>query len=90
MRIAQARMTMELLHNRWNAEAAVQRSLEILEERVQGEGGCILIDRNGAIGWGHNTPHMPCAYHKSGMEEPKVYIRKQDERTEGRYEHGTA
>jgi beta-aspartyl-peptidase (threonine type) len=83
MRIAQARMTMELLRDGMNAEEAVKRSLEILEKRVQGEAGCILIDRQGRVGWGHNSSHMPCGYRTSGMPGPAVFLRKQDER-EGR------
>ncbi|MCW3054810.1 MAG: Asparaginase [Chthonomonadales bacterium] len=82
MRLAQARMAMELLHDGLSAEEAVQRSMEILGARVDGEGGCILIDRAGSIGWGHNSPQMPCAYFRSGMDAPVAFIAKQEERAE--------
>ena len=84
MRIAQARMTMELLRDGLSVEDAAQRSMSILGERVAGEGGCILIDRTGNIAWEHNSPQMPCAYHRTGMDAPKVFIAKEDERAERR------
>ncbi len=45
----------------WPQEAA-QKAVRILEDRVAGRGGVILIDRHGRIGWSFNTPRMAYAY----------------------------
>lgn len=52
------------------AKAAVR----VLAERVQGEGGLIMIDQAGRVGFAHNTPHLARAYMIDGMVEPEVGI----------------
>lgn len=42
-------------------EGAAEEAIARLEERFQGRAGIILIDRQGRIGHGHNTPRMAVA-----------------------------
>ena len=44
------------------AQQACEAALQVLTERVQGEGGVIAIDARGRIGAAHNTDAMPRAY----------------------------
>jgi beta-aspartyl-peptidase (threonine type) len=62
-------------------EQAAQRAMDILQERVDGRAGCILLDRNGRIGWAHNEPNMPVAYRTEDMDAPAC-VRSQKRRKE--------
>lgn len=42
--------------------AAAVRSIELLEQRVEGYGGVIMLSPDGAYGFAHNTPRMAFAY----------------------------
>jgi beta-aspartyl-peptidase (threonine type) len=44
------------------AAAAAEMAVDLLNQRVQGLGGIILIDRRGDYGFAHNTPKMAFAY----------------------------
>jgi L-asparaginase / beta-aspartyl-peptidase len=57
-------------------EEAARKAIELLTERVGGEGGCILLDQRGRIGWAHNTRDMACAYRSEDMDTPAVFTRK--------------
>jgi beta-aspartyl-peptidase (threonine type) len=57
-------------------QAAAERVITMLHERVNGEGGCIVLDRAGRIGWAHNSSHMSCAYRTEGMKEPVVKLKR--------------
>jgi beta-aspartyl-peptidase (threonine type) len=41
---------------------AAQEAIEILARRVDGFGGCIMLDAHGRVGFAFNTPHMAYAY----------------------------
>lgn len=45
-------------------------------EKIGGEAGCILIDREGNVAWSHNSPHFAVAYQTSDGPTPAVFIRK--------------
>jgi beta-aspartyl-peptidase (threonine type) len=45
-----------------SAKVAAEMAVNLLRERVNGWGGIILIDRNGNIGFAHNTTKMAFAY----------------------------
>jgi beta-aspartyl-peptidase (threonine type) len=51
------------------APGAAERAIRRLDERFHGNGGIILIDRQGRIGHAHNTPRMALAILRVG-EEP--------------------
>ncbi|MCA9949201.1 MAG: isoaspartyl peptidase/L-asparaginase [Anaerolineales bacterium] len=45
-----------------SAKAACEAAIDLLAERVQGEGGLIAVDAQGQIGFAFNTTAMPYAY----------------------------
>jgi L-asparaginase / beta-aspartyl-peptidase len=47
--------------------------------RVGGEAGGIAIDRQGRIGFAHNTPHFAVAWITAGMNAPSVCLRQDEE-----------
>lgn len=60
-------------------EDAAAKAIEALKQRVPGEAGCILLDRNGRIGWAYNSQDMAVAYMTEDMAEPAVFTRKEEE-----------
>jgi beta-aspartyl-peptidase (threonine type) len=60
MRVVLAKTACDLLTNLAAPEAA-RAAIAILEKRVHGLGGLILIDRHGSYGFAHNTPKMAFA-----------------------------
>lgn len=58
-------------------DEAARRAIHILKERVAGEAGCILLDRQGRIGWAYNSSDMAVAYMTDDLPEPAVFIRKE-------------
>lgn len=81
LRVVLAKSTLDLLREA-EPDAAVKRALEMMSARVGGEAGCILIDTQGRIGWGHNAANMACAYFAEGMTEPLAFVHKEEERIE--------
>lgn len=65
------------------ADAAAEQAIAAFKRRVPGEAGLILLDREGRIGWAHNSSDMPCAYRTADMAEPAYFVRKQKARTRG-------
>ena len=58
-------------------DRAAQHAIATLIDRVEGEAGCILIDRQGQIGWAHNSPDMAVAYMSEDLHQPVVFTRKE-------------
>lgn len=58
-----------MMEDGMSAANAASASIARLENRFQGHGGVILIDRDGSIGHAHNTPRMALAGRLEG-EEP--------------------
>lgn len=54
--------------------APAEAAIRLLADRVQGQGGLIMIDRLGHIGLAYNTPHLARAFLGKGMPEPVVDI----------------
>ncbi|MBV9691657.1 MAG: isoaspartyl peptidase/L-asparaginase [Ktedonobacteraceae bacterium] len=52
------------------AHAAAESSIAMLSTRTSGEGGLIIVDRLGNVGFTWNTAHMPYAYMTQDMQEP--------------------
>lgn len=77
MQVGVARTCIELLAAGLHPQEAAQHAINTLEERVNGEGGCILLDSEGRIGWAHNSQDMPCAYRVSAMTKPYVGLRQE-------------
>jgi L-asparaginase / beta-aspartyl-peptidase len=72
---------MKLVLAKWTAdriaagnlpEWSAQEAMNYLEQRVNGHGGIIVLDREGHIGISHNTPRMAFAYKTVKKEEVGV------------------
>ncbi|MBD1846679.1 isoaspartyl peptidase/L-asparaginase [Cyanobacteria bacterium FACHB-63] len=57
-------------------DEAAQWAIDTLISRVEGEAGCILIDRQGRIGWAHNSQDMAVAYMSEDLAQPAIFTRK--------------
>lgn len=60
-------------------DAAAQQAIATMIARVEGEAGCILLDRDGRIGWAHNSSDMAVAYRIQGMPQSVFFSRKDQE-----------
>lgn len=49
---------------------AAQVAINTLKDRVEGEAGCIIIDRQGQISWACNSPDMAVAYMTEDLPQP--------------------
>jgi L-asparaginase / beta-aspartyl-peptidase len=78
MQVVLAKTVVEFLAAGLHPDDAAKQAIDLLGQRVKGEGGCIVIDHNGQVGWAHNSTDMPCAVMTSSMEEPRVWLRKAD------------
>lgn len=58
-------------------DVAIDRSLALMG-RVGGEAGLIVIDRQGRIGWGHNSDHFAVA-HVSRGRQAKAFVRRTED-----------
>ena len=72
---------MKLVLAKWTAdriaagnlpEWSAQEAMNYLEQRVNGHGGIIVLNREGHIGIAHNTPRMAWAYRTVKTEETGV------------------
>ncbi len=54
--------------------APAQAAIRVLEERVKGRAGLIMINRTGHVGFAHNTPYLARAFLTEDMTEPEVGI----------------
>ena len=72
MKVTLARRVCDLVERGYNAPDAARASIEYLERRVDGLGGVICIDKDGNLGYCHNTPHMALAF--SNGDETKVMM----------------
>jgi L-asparaginase / beta-aspartyl-peptidase len=76
MQVVLAKTAVELLAAGLHPDEAAQQAIELLGERVQGEGGCILLDSQGRVGWAHNSSHMPCAAMTSALDAPQFWLKR--------------
>ena len=87
-RVVLAKTAVDLLDGGRHPDAAAQRAMDVLRERVDGRAGCILIDTACRIGWAHNEPNIAVAYRTSAMDAPRAFVHKDEESREGDPEHG--
>ena len=59
IRVVMAKTACDLLERGFHPQEAAREVIRILEERVNGRGGIILVDPEGRIGWAYNTGCMP-------------------------------
>jgi beta-aspartyl-peptidase (threonine type) len=73
MRVLLARSAADLCA-RLEAPQAAQAAIRLLDERVGGQAGLIMIDHAGRVGYAHSTPAMARAFMLEGMDEPEAGI----------------
>ncbi|WP_088892450.1 isoaspartyl peptidase/L-asparaginase family protein [Leptolyngbya ohadii] len=76
-----AKMAIDGIASGKHPEEAARFAIETLVDRVEGEAGCILLDREGRIGWAHNSSDMAVAYRFEGLSRPAFFTR-QDQKNE--------
>lgn len=65
IKVVLAKTAVDLLRGGLHPMEAAKRAIEVLKAKVKGEGGLILLDRQGRVGYAWNTFHMPFAFHPS-------------------------
>jgi len=78
MQVVLAKTVVDSLAAGLHPDDAAKQAIDLLGQRVKGEGGCIVLDNAGWFGWAHNSTDMPCAVMTDTMDEPRVWLRKAD------------
>lgn len=81
-KVVLAKAAVDMLDGELSPDEVAHRAMAILGSRTEGDGGCILIDRKGRIGWGHNSADIAVAYRNSEMSEALAFTRKSEEAQE--------
>ena len=74
LRTVMAYRAVEALTTGIGPSEAAQQTIATLESRTGGQGGIVLVDPKGELGYAFNTPHMAHAYLTDGMTKPEVGI----------------
>jgi beta-aspartyl-peptidase (threonine type) len=72
IRTVLARTVLDVLRDLDDPAQAVQVALDVVREEGRGDGGLILLDWRGRLGWGHTTPFMPVGWCGPAAPEPVV------------------
>ncbi len=70
IRLLLARRALDYIGAGLSAQAAATAAIRLLDRRVHGDGGLILLDGQGRVGYARNTPTMAHAFIVEGMDEP--------------------
>jgi Asparaginase len=62
IRVALAKSALDMLSRDLPPQQAAERAVELLTRRTGGEGGLIIVDRKGQLGYAHSSPHMVVGY----------------------------
>ncbi|MFW9967339.1 MAG: isoaspartyl peptidase/L-asparaginase [Candidatus Thorarchaeota archaeon] len=68
LRIVMARMAVLYVEEGLDATEASSKAMRLLKEKTSGEAGLIMVDKEGNVGLGFDTPHMPVAISYSGVD----------------------
>ncbi|MDZ8065954.1 MAG: isoaspartyl peptidase/L-asparaginase family protein [Nostoc sp. DedQUE08] len=71
-----AKTAIDFLSGDRHPDEAAQMAIDALVSKVKGEAGCILIDRQGRVGWAYNSSHMACAYMTVGQDKVAAFTKK--------------
>jgi beta-aspartyl-peptidase (threonine type) len=75
IRVVLAKSVIDIMEkNGGETEAAARVGIEMLERKVQGRGGIIVMNRRGHISVAYNTSRMARAYMTSGMRSPAAFV----------------
>jgi L-asparaginase / beta-aspartyl-peptidase len=67
IRLLLARRALDFIAVGYSAQAAASAAIRLLDSRVHGSGGLILLDGEGRAGYARNTPTMAHAFIRDGM-----------------------
>ena len=67
-----ARLALHYLQELDNPQAAARAAIQVLDEKVNGLGGVVLLSPDGRPGWHTNTPYLARAYCTAEMDGPVV------------------
>ena len=62
MRVVLSKTATDAIERGLNAQAAADYAIQVLVNRVKGEGGLILVDHNGQVGFAHSTAYISVAW----------------------------
>jgi len=72
IRVVLARRALDHLQGDGEPDAAARAAVDLLVKQGRGEGGLILVDARGRVGYAYSTPLMPVAWMSSGLDAPHV------------------
>ncbi|MGH7324710.1 MAG: isoaspartyl peptidase/L-asparaginase family protein [Candidatus Rokuibacteriota bacterium] len=72
IRVVLARRALDYLKEADDPDYAARVAVDLLVEEGGGQGGLILLDWRGRLGWAHSTPLMPVAWMSPALDEPQV------------------
>jgi L-asparaginase / beta-aspartyl-peptidase len=72
IRVVLARRALEYLKEAGDPDYAARVAVDLLVEEGGGDGGLILLDWRGRLGWAHSTPLMPVAWMSPALTEPRL------------------
>jgi beta-aspartyl-peptidase (threonine type) len=72
IRVVLARRALEYLKEADDADYAAHVAVDLLVEEGGGNGGLILLDWRGRLGWAYSTPLMPVAWMSPALDAPRV------------------
>ncbi|HUF94372.1 MAG TPA: isoaspartyl peptidase/L-asparaginase [Candidatus Limnocylindria bacterium] len=72
IRVVLARRALEFLKEAGDPDYAAHVSVNLLVDEGRGEGGLILVDWRGRVGYAHSTPLMPVAWMSPALAEPSL------------------
>lgn len=75
--IVLAKTAIDALAGETHPDQAAQHAINTLKARIKGEAGCILLDRQGRIGWAYNSENMAVAYMTEALQQPAVFTQKE-------------
>jgi beta-aspartyl-peptidase (threonine type) len=70
IRTVLAKTALDILRDLDDPELACHVALDVVREDGRGEGGLILLDWRGRLGWAHSTPFMPVGWCHRAAPEP--------------------
>ena len=74
IRVVLARRALEYLKEADDPDYAAKVAIDLLVEEGRGQGGLILVDWRGRIGWAHSTPLMPVAWMSPALHAPRLEL----------------
>jgi beta-aspartyl-peptidase (threonine type) len=72
IRVVLARRALDYLKEADDPDYAAKVAVDLLVEEGRGEGGLILVDWRGRVGYAHSTPLMPVAWMSPALDAPWV------------------